>query len=134
MFENIVDYEERVHSEDTEQVSEKENVDKGENPTKVLVETFANEDLIEDQLQTNRNEQIPFAGKYTPTEISKLKENVSNLERAVSYAKSDVSHWKRCFALSKSEGDASNLKRAEDKLRDLEYKLKDARTKLSYAT
>ena len=79
-------------------------------------------------------EQISFTGKYTETEIRKMKENVSNCEYEVNNLKSKVSHWQRCYDLSHSSGDLSRLNDAKSRLSDATYRLSSAKSKLNNAT
>ena len=78
-------------------------------------------------------EQISFTGKYTDAEIRRLQRDVNDLGYKVSYAKSNVQHWQRCYDLSKSSGDLSRLNDAKSRLNYLQSDLKRATERLNNA-
>ena len=87
----------------------------------------------EHEIEETNGEQISFTGKYTDTEINKMKEEVSNLEYKLSYAKQNVHHWQNCYNLSHSSGDLSKLNSATSEMSNIVSNLSAAKSRLNNA-
>ena len=87
--------------------------------------------------------QVSFTGKYTETEIRRMKEDVSNLERELSYKKSSVhSHENRVSNANTKQGkengsyaqEVLELNKAISERNNVASQLNAARAKLNNAT
>lgn len=110
-----------------------------------ILDTYnLNESTIDntEDLSSSERSQVSFGAKYSDSEIRAMRRDVSDLERDLSYAKSEVRHQERMVDLSDTDrghrnGDYSSAKsrlsRATAKYNDIVNDLNKAKSRLNNA-
>ncbi|NVO12011.1 MAG: hypothetical protein HXX16_18780 [Bacteroidales bacterium] len=97
---------------------------------------------MQSHIQKTDSDQLSFTGKYSGSEINKLKSDVETLEYELNYKNSDVGHHQRCVDLVDTPNGHKNgeydyeVKQLNKAISDCDYtasRLKDAQERLNNA-